>query len=125
MVASRVNVRELQSPLKERYRADPAAARITLHASGGESDLADPLHALIHVGSTAYRTVPIGLESIHCHTRVQVGEPNPERACRLLEHAERYCVVLNTLRNGVAVESRFALAQAGEARPEDDGASAP
>jgi uncharacterized OsmC-like protein len=33
----------------------------------------------------------------------------PERARRLLENAERYCVVLNTLRNGVPVESTFAL----------------
>ena len=29
----------------------------------------------------------------------------PERAKRLLENAEKYCVVLNTLRSGVPVES--------------------
>jgi uncharacterized OsmC-like protein len=32
-----------------------------------------------------------------------------ERADRLLRSAEKYCVVLNTLRNGVAVESDFSL----------------
>jgi len=32
-----VDLRETQRPLKERYRAEPAAARITLSARGGES----------------------------------------------------------------------------------------
>jgi len=53
---------------------------------------------------------PIGLTGIRAHTRVVVrGDERGERAERLLRSAERYCVVLDTLRRGVPVESTFAL----------------
>lgn len=56
------------------------------------------------------RQAPVGFSHIRCETRVAVKDDGrPERARRLLENAERYCVVLNTLRNGVPVESTFAL----------------
>lgn len=56
------------------------------------------------------RDVPVGVTGITCSTRVRVKEgTNPERAHRLLENAERYCVVLNTLRGGVDVQSDFQL----------------
>jgi uncharacterized OsmC-like protein len=56
------------------------------------------------------RDVPVGFSSIRCESRVTVKDDGrPERAKRLLENAERYCVVLNTLRGGVPVESTFAL----------------
>ena len=56
------------------------------------------------------REVPVGFSAIRCQTRVTIKDDGrPERAKRLLENAERYCVVLNTLRGGVPVESRFAL----------------
>jgi uncharacterized OsmC-like protein len=56
------------------------------------------------------RDVPVGVTAITCTTHVRVKEgTNPERARRLLENAERYCVVLSTLRSGVAVESQFEL----------------
>ena len=56
------------------------------------------------------RDVPVGVTAITCATRVRVKEgTNPERARRLLENAERYCVVLNTLRDGVPVQSDFRL----------------
>jgi uncharacterized OsmC-like protein len=56
------------------------------------------------------REVPVGVTDITCTTRVRVKEgTNPDRARRLLENAERYCVVLNTLRTGVPVESAFHL----------------
>ena len=54
------------------------------------------------------RDVPVGFSSIRCESRVTVKDDGrPERAKRLLENAERYCVVLNTLRGGVPVESAF------------------
>jgi uncharacterized OsmC-like protein len=54
--------------------------------------------------------VAVGVTGISCSTRVKVKEgTNPERAQRLLQNAERYCVVLNTLRSGVPVESAFEL----------------
>ena len=44
MVASRVNLRELQAPLKAEYQDNPDAARITLRVKSRASDLTDPLH---------------------------------------------------------------------------------
>jgi uncharacterized OsmC-like protein len=56
------------------------------------------------------REAPVGVTDIRCTTRVKVKEgTDPERASRLLQNAERYCVVLNTLRSGVPVESDFRL----------------
>jgi uncharacterized OsmC-like protein len=57
------------------------------------------------------REAPVGFSSIRCETTVTVKDDGrPERAKRLLENAERYCVVLSTLRAGVPVESNFKLA---------------
>lgn len=57
------------------------------------------------------RETPVGFSSIRCDSRVRVKDDGrPERAKRLLENAERYCVVLNTLRHGLPVESTFELA---------------
>jgi uncharacterized OsmC-like protein len=54
---------------------------------------------------------PVGLTAISCRTTVRLsGEVNEERAARLLRSAERYCVVLNTLRGGVDVSSTFEIA---------------
>ena len=59
------------------------------------------------------REVPVGFSGIRCETRVTVKDDGrPERAQRLLENAERYCVVLNTLRQGVPVDSSFKLTSA-------------
>jgi uncharacterized OsmC-like protein len=59
------------------------------------------------------RQAQVGFSSIRCETRVTVTDDGrPERAQRLLENAERYCVVLNTLRAGVPVESTFNLTSA-------------
>jgi hypothetical protein len=51
---------------------------------------------------------PIGLTAIRCSTSVRLAEGiGAERAARLLRSAERYCVVLNTITNPIAVESAF------------------
>ena len=56
------------------------------------------------------REFPIGITAVRAHTRVVVGgDERGERAERLLRSAERYCVVLSTLRAGVPVESTFTL----------------
>lgn len=56
------------------------------------------------------REFPIGLTAVRCHTSVRVGaDVNEQRAERLLKSAERYCVVLNTLRAGMDVQSEFSL----------------
>jgi len=54
------------------------------------------------------REVPTGLAGIECEVNVTVKDDGrPDRAQRLLENAERYCVVLDTLRRGVPVQSTF------------------
>ena len=51
---------------------------------------------------------PIGLTGIRCRTRVVLrDDEGSERADRLLRSVERYCVVLNTLRQGLPVETTF------------------
>src|SRR5438128_2538928 len=61
-------------------------------------------------GTLAMGPYPIGLTAIRCQTTVRVADDlRGERSERLLRSAEKYCVVLNTLRQGVPVESSFAL----------------
>ena len=56
------------------------------------------------------REVPVGATRIELRSRVKVKDGvNEERARRLLQSAERYCSTLQTLRNGVAVETDFHL----------------
>jgi uncharacterized OsmC-like protein len=63
-------------------------------------------------GTLAMGDYPIGLTAVRCATTVKVaGDVNGDRAARLLRSAEKYCVVLNTLRGGVQVESSFDLQQ--------------
>lgn len=179
MPVSRVNVREVQAPLRERYARDPESAPVVLRVTGGTADLADPLHCSItptgtpdaEIRSGAHPAVggvgdvpcsgdvllsalaacqeitmrmvaanmgvelealeitvegdwdprgtlamgkqfPVGLTAIRCRTRVVVrGDHRGDRAERLLRSAEKYCVVLNTLRDGVPVESEFSVEQ--------------
>ena len=49
---------------------------------------------------------PIGIRSIRCRTTVTIADDERgERAERLLRSAERYCVVLDSLRAGIEVDS--------------------
>ena len=75
---ARINVRELQTPIRQRYKDDPAAAQVRLKVRSTQADLGDPLHCAVLADSTP---------AINC-------------------------VVLNTLRYGVPVESAFSLKQA-------------
>jgi uncharacterized OsmC-like protein len=177
---ARINVRELQAPIRDRYKKDPSAAQIRLGVKSAQADLRDPLHCTIlpvsspdiawksgaHAavggdgdvpcsgdlllgalaacqettirmvaanmgielqslqveieadwdarGTLAMGDYPIGLTAIRCKTNVRVPDDvRGERADRLLRSAEKYCVVLSTLRSGVPVDSSFALLQAG------------
>ena len=57
------------------------------------------------------KEVPIGMTGIDCRVRLKVRDDGRgERAQRLLENAEKYCIVLNTLRNGVEVKTDFEVA---------------
>src|SRR2546421_13063658 len=41
---ARINVRELQTPIRQRYKEDPAAAQSPLQVRSAQADLSDPLH---------------------------------------------------------------------------------
>jgi uncharacterized OsmC-like protein len=54
------------------------------------------------------KEAPVGMTGVDCQVRVKVRDDGRgERAQRLLENAEKYCIVLNTLRNGVDVRTDF------------------
>ena len=49
-----MDLRELQRPLKERYRSDPASSRITLTAKGGEAAENMPTECSVDLGRAIY-----------------------------------------------------------------------
>jgi uncharacterized OsmC-like protein len=56
------------------------------------------------------REFPVGIRTIRCRTNVTIAnDPRGERAERLLRSAERYCVVLDTLRTGVDVDAEITV----------------
>jgi uncharacterized OsmC-like protein len=164
-------LRELQAPLKDKYRADPETAIVTLKARG---DLADGAiackvetgRALVEAGlhpatggsgleacsgdmllealvacagvtlkavATAIdfklrggsvhaegdldfrgtlgveRTAPVGFRDIRLTFTLDTDEPEDRRA-NLLKLTERYCVVLQTLRNAPTTEAAIRAA---------------
>jgi uncharacterized OsmC-like protein len=48
-----MNLRSLQKPLKEQYRTDPSASRITLRAKGGQTDV--PVACSVDLGRAIYK----------------------------------------------------------------------
>jgi uncharacterized OsmC-like protein len=162
-------LRELQAPLKAKYRESPQAALITLKAEGaldgegiacrvetGRALVAAGLHpatggsgleacsgdmlleALVACAGVTLKAVataldirlkggrvkaegdldfrgtlgveraaPVGFAAIRLHFELDTEEP-PERIDTLLKLTERYCVVLQTLRNAPAIAAGIA-----------------
>src|SRR5712664_4140568 len=50
-----MDLRSLQKPLKETYRSDPQAARITLKAQGSQTDSTVPMSCSIDIGRAIYQ----------------------------------------------------------------------
>jgi uncharacterized OsmC-like protein len=48
-----MDIRSLQKPLKEQYRNDPNASRITIQAKGGQSDV--PIACSVDIGRAIYQ----------------------------------------------------------------------
>src|SRR5712691_8072287 len=48
-----MDLRSLQKPLKEHYRADPSASRVTLRAKGGQTDV--PVSCSVDIGRAIYQ----------------------------------------------------------------------
>lgn len=54
------------------------------------------------------RNVPVGFQKIRCQVHLEPGANVPPEKMKMLQAAvEHSCVVLQTLRNGVAVETQF------------------
>jgi uncharacterized OsmC-like protein len=49
-----MDLRSVQRPLKEKYRTDPSASRITLRASGSQTDSGAPIACSIDLGRAIY-----------------------------------------------------------------------
>ena len=92
----RQQLRDAQSPLKEKYRNDPASAVVTLRASG-----------TLGVSKEA----PVGFRDIRLHISIDADAAEPERR-KLPELTERYCVVYQTLIGGPSVRMAYAEARA-------------
>jgi uncharacterized OsmC-like protein len=165
-----MDLRELQRPLKERYRSDPSSSRITLTARGGEASERMPTECSVDLGRAIYeaqahpgvggpgtgacsgdlllgalaacaqltcqmvaasmeialesvevtvegdldlagtlgtsREAPVGFEAIRLAFAIDAPEASEEELASLREKTERYCVVLQTLRNPPRVEAR-------------------
>ena len=160
-------LRELQAPLKERYKKEPGAAVITLKARGtldegisckvgtGRALAVAGLHpatggsghelcsgdmllealvacagVTLRAVSTAYgidirsgtveaegdldfrgtlgvdKEAPVGFRTIRVTFNLDT-DASPENLDKLLSTTERYCVVLQTLRKGIAAEARI------------------
>lgn len=74
-------LKELQRPLKDRYREDPGAARVTLSAEGTLA---------------VSRDAAVGFEDIGVSFELET-DANPEDVETLLRLTERFCVVGQTL----------------------------
>jgi uncharacterized OsmC-like protein len=161
-----MDLREKQAPLKERYRSEPDAARITLTARGSEGDAPVACsvdigraiqEAEAHVGvggpgtaacsgdlllgalaacaqvtcqmvATAMgvpierievvvegdldlrgtlgvsRDAKVGFERIRLRFEIDAPEAGPEQIEELIAKSERYCTVLQTLRDAPPIE---------------------
>lgn len=60
--------------------------------------------------------VPVGFKSIRLILRLEVGDEHKESVEKLVQLSERYCVVLQTIKQGVNVETQ--LSHVGKAGPD-------
>jgi uncharacterized OsmC-like protein len=57
------------------------------------------------------RSVPVGFQAMRCHVDLRAAEDtDPKRIEKLLAASERSCINLQTLRAGVAIETRLTTA---------------
>lgn len=164
-----MELREIQRPLKERYRAQPEAARITLRAQGLATD--SPMACSVDLGRALYAAqahagvggsgtaacsgdlllgalaacsqltaqmvaanmglsverlevtvegdldlrgtlgvdpdAPVGFEAIRIRFEVVAPGASEEQLAKLRDRAERYCVVLQTLRRPPPIDAEW------------------
>lgn len=99
-------LKALQAPIKEKYKADPQAAVVTLRAEGR---LGEGIACRVDTGRAL---VEAGLHPASGGSGLQAcsGDMLLEQKKKLLELTERYCVVLQTIRNAPPVVTAAAAA---------------
>jgi uncharacterized OsmC-like protein len=159
-----MDLRTTQRPMKQRYREDPEAGKITLTARGSQTDA--PVSCQVDLGRALYEAeahsgvggpgtgacsgdlllgalaacsqltaqmvatamgidatieavvegdldlrgtlgigdAPVGFDAIRLRLDIDAPDADPEQVASLREKAERYCVVLQTLRQPPPVE---------------------
>ena len=170
-----MELREIQKPLKERYREDPDASRITLHADGSSGE--DAMNCSVDIGRAIQaaqahtgvggagtqacsgdlllaalaacaqltcqmvaantgieakriearvegdldlrgtlgvdKSVPAGFSDIRLRFEIDAPDASSEELEGLISKTERYCTVLQTLRQPPEVETRLAARGSG------------
>jgi uncharacterized OsmC-like protein len=100
----RGQLREIQAPLKERYREDQAAAMVTLKASGELGE------GVAFRGTLAVdRDAPVGFGVIRLAFTLDC-DADDEQLETLLRLTERYCVVFQTLARPPELSARIETA---------------
>jgi uncharacterized OsmC-like protein len=91
-----MDLRSVQQPLKDAYRADPAQARITLTARGTAADA--PVACSVDLGRAIYEAqAHTGFGAIRLRFAVDAPDATDEQLDSLLAKTERYCTVAQTL----------------------------
>ena len=116
------SVREVQAPLRARYKADPSTAVVIDRARSAVYELADPFHAAVvpqgsseslvvathRGGSLGVPAVPVGFLRMRTHTRVGVRNGGQPEIDKLMAVSQQCCVVGKTLSAGVIIEHQLA-----------------
>src|SRR5919205_77455 len=96
-------LRTLQAPLKDRYRAEPYAAVITLKAVATALEIPLRHGAVKAEGDLDFRgtlgvdkAAPVGFRAIRLSFELDTDAPQ-EKLDQLMKLTERYCVVFQTL----------------------------
>ena len=90
-------LRNLQAPLKEKYRSHPESAMITLKAEG-DLDFRGTLGIS--------KEVPVGFRAIRLSFNLET-EASEEQINTLIRLTERYCVVYQTLVSATEVNTKI------------------
>src|SRR5215469_7185577 len=105
-----MDLKSVQKPLKEQYRNDPSASRITLRAKGGQTET--PIACSVAVGRTIYQAQAHagvgGAGTAACSGDLLLGaQATAEQLRALQEKTEQYCVVMRTLVQPPKIQSKW------------------
>ena len=102
--------------IRDRLEALVACAGVTLKAVSTALDIALESAAVTAEGDIDFRgtlgvakDAPVGFAQIRLAFEVETDSPD-DKLARLLELTERYCVVFQTLKGGLPIDTRMARA---------------